>query len=246
MAPCFLFSLCMHSALVHHLPHSLASVNVVATSFYLPSVRQSKSIRTEADFQIFHGPSLAAIPEIIAIKKFKIYLRNITFIGHLFILHSRLMQRTPLGVHTFVRLAKPGRLQCFLCGSIGPTRVPQPARPAASLHCDAVPKATKYHFTANVYVSCKFTVYLNGVFLNVKAGNTNQCSSKGLNFSTGGLTVISPPSCVIPTSKFRTFNLWIGNNIFYSVPTRETVLHFGRICRRLGVAVLFSFIQTYH
>jgi len=94
----FLFSLCMHSALVHHLPHRLSVVDVVATSFYLPSLRQTKSIRTEADFQIFHGPSLAALPEIIAIKKYKIYLHNITFIGHLSILHSRRIQRTPLGV----------------------------------------------------------------------------------------------------------------------------------------------------
>ena len=83
MALYFLFSLCMHSALVHHLPHNLSIVNVVATSFYLPSLRQTKSIRMEADFQIFNGPSSGAIPEIIAIKKFKIYLHNITFIGNL-------------------------------------------------------------------------------------------------------------------------------------------------------------------
>jgi energy-converting hydrogenase Eha subunit A len=152
MALCFLFSLCMHSALVHHFPHSLSLLNAVATSFYLPSLRQTKPIRTEADFQIFRGPSLAAIPEIIAIKKFKIYLHSITFIGLLSILVNWRMQRTPLGVqfslksycvHTFVLLAKPGRPQCFLCGSIAPVRGPQPARPAASLHCDAVPKATK-------------------------------------------------------------------------------------------------------
>jgi hypothetical protein len=98
MALYFLFSPCMHSALAHHLPRSLSIVNFVATYFYLPPLRQTKSIRMEADFQIINGPSSAAIPEIIAIKKFKIYLRNITFIGHLSILHSRRMQHTPLGV----------------------------------------------------------------------------------------------------------------------------------------------------
>jgi hypothetical protein len=94
------FSVCMHSALVHHFPHSRSLVNVVALSFYLPSLRQTKSIRTEADFQIFHVSSLVVVLEIIAIKKFKIYLDDITFIGRLstHILHSRRMQRNSLGV----------------------------------------------------------------------------------------------------------------------------------------------------
>jgi len=133
-----LFSLCMHSAVVHHLPHSLTIFNVLATFLYLPSLRQTKSIRMEAEFQIFHGPFLEALPDIIAIKKCKIYLHNITFMGHLSILHNRRMQRTPFGVQSIFSKSVPTMcILSFISQSPYVRNVPcaAPLRPLGATTC---------------------------------------------------------------------------------------------------------------